>query len=349
MFITIKNDLNYPNNSVSDFICVLDEPLEFREAHSCAVVECYFINDLTKDCGKLILTTIDNKLLQNDAITSYYEQYKKFTREDEKVLVNQKQSNFITLIKEQIQVILNEPIPLSKPYQFAIIDSALKVIEAVIIESYEFMSDISSNQTFEEFHKMMSSYIQDLEQHLVNTRFNTNIVLIKGKIISLYNIPTQKAKVIKLETTFNNSKPLLEQLFLKYSNLFYINHNKSRLQLRDSTEINKLDYQGTTFSLANKHTLINNNANLATAIYIYTDLVEDSKLYDTSAPLLKIIKPRGTLNELESHCFERPQFIKLRTRYINRIRISLRDQYNEPVNFKSGYFVLKLEFKRLRK
>lgn len=66
MYLTLRNDEKYQNNTNSDFIYQLDDPLVFNTPHEVALVECYFNYDYHKNYGQLNWYTYQSaKDLQN--------------------------------------------------------------------------------------------------------------------------------------------------------------------------------------------------------------------------------------------------------------------------------------------
>lgn len=86
------------------------------------------------------------------------------------------------------------------------------------------------------------------------------------------------------------------------------------------------------------------------ALYVYTDIIENQRVGDISAPLLKIVSVnRKKSGEVVSHSFQRPHYYPVKSKYIDIISIDIRSDVGEKVPFESGKVIAILHFRSLRK
>lgn len=86
------------------------------------------------------------------------------------------------------------------------------------------------------------------------------------------------------------------------------------------------------------------------ALYVYTDIIENQRVGDVSAPLLRIVptNPKKA-GQVISHSYQMPHYMPVKTNYIDTMRIDIRSDFGEKVPFQSGKVVVKLHFRSTRK
>ena len=85
------------------------------------------------------------------------------------------------------------------------------------------------------------------------------------------------------------------------------------------------------------------------ALYVYTDIIENQRVGDISAPLLKIVPVnRKKAGEIVSHSFLRPHYYPVKSKYTDIISIDIRSELGEKVPFESGKVIAILHFRSVR-
>ena len=86
------------------------------------------------------------------------------------------------------------------------------------------------------------------------------------------------------------------------------------------------------------------------ALYVYTDIIENQRVGDVSAPLLRIVptNPKKA-GMVITHSYQMPHYMPIKTNYIDTIQIDIRSDFGEKVPFQSGKVVVKLHFRSTRK
>ncbi|KAK6175875.1 hypothetical protein SNE40_014252 [Patella caerulea] len=84
-------------------------------------------------------------------------------------------------------------------------------------------------------------------------------------------------------------------------------------------------------------------------IYIYTDIIENQLVGDTSAPLLRAIqvdlaKPFGTA---VYKTFDNPYYIPVNKHYIDTVELGLYTELGQPVPFEFGHVLCKLHLRKV--
>lgn len=347
MLITISNDKDYPNNKNSDFVCVLDEPLCFTSPHEVALTELYFKYDYTKDFGTIKLVADSSIILQKELNSEEFIKHNKFTKITEHNLLTKHAQEIHARIETAFYAVRNESV-YEEVKQLDVLSKLISHFYKECTDSFMELCELSNVVTLTQFIGTTSRFSQRIKEHVSRSSLETLANTQDKKLIELYSHPTQKSiQNFTLELNLYDSKPLLEQIFLRYSNLFYIGPLKNKLTLKDPDQ--KIYYTGLHLAISNNHEITLLNKSVKEILYIYTDIVDDSKLFNGSAAILRSIRPQGIINELEGHIFERPNFIRLRRNYISKLRITIRDQHNNLIDFKENSVIIKLEFRRIRR
>ena len=84
------------------------------------------------------------------------------------------------------------------------------------------------------------------------------------------------------------------------------------------------------------------------AIYVYSDVVEENYIGDTSSQCLRVCTlPAKEFGETVNLHFDQPHYIQVSNRSFQSIRISLKDQANEKIKFEFGETLVKLHFRKI--
>lgn len=178
MFIILKNDETYPNNTNSNFIYQLDEPLAFTDHHEVALVECYFNYDYTKSYGKLRWTSYGaSQPLKLEAINLYYEKHKKYDSKDQLNLVHmyiqeyQRELDTVQRLISDISDLNNESLAIQY----------LNMIKTIGERSYSFLSEIGQDDLYSNYDETFTQLLASLRTRLEKFK-SSNINTILDKI-----------------------------------------------------------------------------------------------------------------------------------------------------------------------
>ena len=81
------------------------------------------------------------------------------------------------------------------------------------------------------------------------------------------------------------------------------------------------------------------------SLYVYTDLAEAQTVGDTRVPLLRIVPSQGQHGEFITRTYERLQYVPVAKSLIDTIRIDIRDDTGELIQFQSGKVVITLHLR----
>lgn len=93
---------------------------------------------------------------------------------------------------------------------------------------------------------------------------------------------------------------------------------------------------------------INPHINPTYNMYVYCDLVQDERVGDTLAPLLRIVPIRGRHGKFITHTCEDVQYKPLRGGLLDNVEIDIRDDQGNVIPFAPGKLVVVLHLRRRR-
>lgn len=83
-------------------------------------------------------------------------------------------------------------------------------------------------------------------------------------------------------------------------------------------------------------------------LFIYTNIIENQLVGDTSAPLLKTVASKGRFPQMQTFKYDRLEYHSVISSLISTIEIDIRDETGERVPFQTGRVVLTLHFRQKR-
>lgn len=93
-----------------------------------------------------------------------------------------------------------------------------------------------------------------------------------------------------------------------------------------------------------------NNTLKTTLMFIYTDIIREHPVGDTTSPLLRVGPlSKGSFESVGHITFANQYYYKLRSNNIETINIYLCDELGKQINFKNGRVSISLHFRRIRK
>ena len=82
-------------------------------------------------------------------------------------------------------------------------------------------------------------------------------------------------------------------------------------------------------------------------LFIYTDLIRDHFVGDTSSQLLRVVPlSKGEYETIEHVSFSNPYYYKIRSNHVESISVLLCDETGQQLEFKSGRVYMNLHFKK---
>ena len=88
---------------------------------------------------------------------------------------------------------------------------------------------------------------------------------------------------------------------------------------------------------------------MATTIYIYTDIIDDENVGDALVPLLRAIDVIGDKGETVNELFQRVYYKHVNRNNIQSIEIQLNSSTGDPIKFGAGNVICVLHFRRMRR
>ena len=100
-------------------------------------------------------------------------------------------------------------------------------------------------------------------------------------------------------------------------------------------------------TLSTKCFVVNSNIRCIENLYLYTDIIHEVHVGSEMLKLLKVIPVKSNFDEVTSEIFYFPHYIPLDSRYIDRIRMKIRDSQGRKIRFTDEHsqIVYKLHFR----
>ena len=133
--------------------------------------------------------------------------------------------------------------------------------------------------------------------------------------------------------------------------------HKAEAHVRSNTEVDLCEGLAQLLGFSKRNLTENTQASFLPdingglfALYVYTDVIENQRVGDVSAPLLRIVPtdPKKT-GHVITHSYQMPHYLPVKTNYIDTIQIDIRSDFGEKVPFQCGKVVVKLHFRSTRK
>ena len=85
-------------------------------------------------------------------------------------------------------------------------------------------------------------------------------------------------------------------------------------------------------------------------LYVYTDIVDEQRVGDVTAPLLRIVSvPRRRAGEFVTFTYGTPHYVPVKSKYVDTIQVDIRSDFGEKIPFQRGRVVIKLHFRSCNK
>ena len=83
-----------------------------------------------------------------------------------------------------------------------------------------------------------------------------------------------------------------------------------------------------------------------TALYVYTDIIQNQSAGDVGAPLLQVVPVKSRYGDTACVTYEQPQFVTLSWSNIQTMKINIRSNTGKVVSFQSQKLIVTLVFRR---
>ena len=84
------------------------------------------------------------------------------------------------------------------------------------------------------------------------------------------------------------------------------------------------------------------------SLYVYTDILEQRIIGDTTAPLLRVVPVKGHQGDLITKTYENIQYFPVQKKTFSTIEINIRTDMGTPVKFQRGKVYVTLHFRKKR-
>ncbi len=105
---------------------------------------------------------------------------------------------------------------------------------------------------------------------------------------------------------------------------------------------------GTGFDTTEKASFYPDMAGGASTLYVYCNAVSNQIVGDTMAPLLRTVNIEGQAHDNVHLVYQDVHYVSVLSKELSEIRINIRDDTGQLVDFKSGKVMAKLHFRRHR-
>jgi hypothetical protein len=83
-----------------------------------------------------------------------------------------------------------------------------------------------------------------------------------------------------------------------------------------------------------------------TSLFVYCDLVQESIVGDTKAPLLRTLNVEGQYGDIVQKIYNNPIYVPLQKTHFDTVEINIKTENGQPVPFMSGKAIVTLHFRR---
>ena len=83
-----------------------------------------------------------------------------------------------------------------------------------------------------------------------------------------------------------------------------------------------------------------------TALYVYTDIIQNQLMGDVRAPLFRVVPVKSRCGDTTSATYKQSQFLPLSRSNIQTIEINIRSNTSKLVSFETGKSIVTLVFRR---
>jgi hypothetical protein len=309
MYITLEPDLEYPLNTLSNFVCILPEPISLTGLYEVALTEFYYPVDYSVNLGSisfLVPKNINQPIYDNtDQLRRIQQNLQEKLDEFLKISNNAKLS----------ETVLAELNSVMETYVDNLGRSRTPAIKTVIDKFETFYTNFKVNY----LSKISDLYRENIKQIL--TAIDDKIVKINTLISESYDlIHNDRAE------NFQINIPHLITNNIISSDYQFLNLYSSRVSKKDSVLYSKTSKYIQTF-------------------FIFTDIISENLVLNKNQQILRIIKPEGVFGDYIEKVFHQPQYLQCNKTYISKISIQIRDSELNFINFNSGSVICKLHLR----
>jgi hypothetical protein len=358
--VTLSFDKDYLNNTMSNFYCVLAEPLSFSTKYEVAITEIYYPVDYTVPMQiELQIPTFYK--IQNANIASYYDNGVDYDQDAENIKIDKTKkvlendyAKSVSELKSIVNVYSKQREYESLKLLFYAYEKTIAMIHDTV-KRYPILIDLlthaavdvaSIGSTLLHYKKQLN--LSDQEDYLFHQcelfiySFKKLIDEIKSssndKVIKIINFPDRCSSTMFYDIMFKNLSACL-----------FTNRQKSQFIVKPFIAIR--NEKNNIFLINDKKITVKRKEFIPMVKHfvIYTNIIEDNLVFNTLAPVLKIIKPEGIYSDYICKTFDNPHYLHVNKTFISSILIQIKDQDLNFVQFNPGSFVIKLHFRPVKK
>lgn len=368
MNLTLSPDLKYPNNSYSQFYTVLERELVLNGRHQIALTEFFYPVDFRVNIGSIIID-FPNYFINSAYSAEELDKEKKFIEKEIKPIIISIIESLEKLHEEILKIWVSQSKQEGSENQqtnrvlvndiVINLESSLNSYLSIIRRSTLLFRDVFDFDKifdlFEGFLLQQTDYHETFNYSNQNDRnFLTKIYLSLANLFDLFSTIKNNIFVRK---TFNIiiadglSKNEFIKVFLDLLGYSCKLENKNSIVFKQP-----FNFIAISGDLDNYVTILNNKlvfnktypVRTIKSFKIYTDIISDVISNGENEPLLRIVNVRGRFRDYIEKIFDRPHFETINKTRINKIFIKITDHNKNPIDFKSGPIVLKLEIRKSR-
>ena len=361
-YITLSSDSNFPNNSISNFVSILDQPLRLIGDFEVALTDFHYPVDFECDLLKINLDLgMDRKIDVNvfEKVKNNYASINQSLKDYNKLILFQTNVSRSNILFDKEFERLNE--------SMTAFTTENKILEKLIIENRKefdlyYFSDINEYlcnvlNTLLSIKKVLDDetsfifrqssinlqiyYLTNFRKYL--EKFHDSI----NKSIKVSQIKIRKDVKINDRIEKNEVKDAIEKEFGQ--NVVLKNVSKG-LEIIFDAIIENCEIFSEKLSLIDKNKLlfkIGKSLEITQNFYIHTDIISNECCgHENNRTLLKIVKPEGNQFDYTHKSFDRPKYLRVDKTYINSINIKILDHNKKLINFINGPILVTLHFRK---
>ena len=361
-YITLSSDSDFPNNSISNFVSILDQPLRLIGDFEVALTDFQYMVDFECDLLKINLDLgMDRKIDVNvfEKVKKNYVSINQSLKDYNKLILfqtNVSRSNILfdkeferlnesmtafTIENQILEKLIIENRKEFDLYHFRNIDEDLNNVLNTLLSIKNVLDDEKSFIFRQSSIHLQINYLTNFRKYL--EKFHDSI----NKSIKFSQIKLRKDVKINDRIEKNEVKDAIEKEFGQ--NVVLKNVSKG-LEIIFDDLIQNCEIFSKNLFLIDKNKLLfktGKSLEIIQNFYIHTDIISNECCgLENNRTLLKILKPEGNQFAYIHKSFDRPKYFKVDKTYINSINIKILDHNKKLINFKNGPILVTLHFRK---
>lgn len=184
-------------------------------------------------------------------------------------------------------------------------------------------------------------YANDRRNSVIKSYFQFDEISKKAKII------IEQGESVQISATLSHMMGFLQPVRFIHPTFYNVTpHDEEIVKIGHDTELEIVPQPVKTRSVTvfgDKAFDLNNGLY---SIYVYTNIIQDTIVGNTLAPLLRTVLASGNYGDIIQKTFVHPHYMRLAQDRIADIEISLRDDTGNLIPFEFGKVLVKLHFRK---